>query len=244
VTDATASKVRWEFLRDLPSVAFAPPEESVAAVNLCAKACLPLSVDAAQSAKFAVERFATEFWKMPPPTRRARWDELSHAATPGPGAARLRELEPGLDVVVTSHPNPLVDEVASIVREWFTLESRTRAIRIAEFLAVAADRARAWEDAAHGLRADQPEMAKLATGLLERVVRDSAKPLDSGADSDQLAEERDRVRAMRIMLWGIAFILIILITGVGLRDWDSFRAYYESQDRGFFGPHERLGTSK
>ena len=167
---ASADEARAGFLRRLPADDFAPPEQSVGAVNVLARATLPISTEAASPEAGAVERFASEFWALPPTLRRARWTELSGATTAGPAVIRLRELEPGLDVTAAPHPNPLVEEVAGVVREWFTLDRRGRAVRRATFLAGVGNRAPALQDAARWLSVDIPGLAQLAPGLLDPLI--------------------------------------------------------------------------
>ena len=240
--EAAASQAREVFLRQLPSVDFAPPEESVVAVDRHARACLPVSSEAIRPDAESVQRFCSEFWGLLPAARRARWGELNGDAMNGPVSARLRALEPGLDVVVVSHPNALVDEVAVTVRELFTSDRRGQAIRQAQFLARAADITLDMREAALELWAAQPELANLAARLLDRLAKGPPQghisPIgempeksleavgkqvacepNTVVPSYLMAEDRDSVRAKRVFQCGLLmFFLIVLAIGLHRAD--------------------------
>ncbi|HEX4608193.1 MAG TPA: hypothetical protein VH092_08300 [Urbifossiella sp.] len=94
---------------------------------------------AARCAAFAaeVEAFAVAFWSLAPAGRRQRYETLWETRY-GPAAARLAELEPGLDMVPVPQPDPVGEEVEQLIRDLFVLHPRDRTACRATWAAAAA----------------------------------------------------------------------------------------------------------
>jgi hypothetical protein len=196
--DAPPEAARAAFLRRLAADRWVPPEAAVAAVNRLAGAALPLTADAADedAAPFRaeVEAFAAGYWDLPPADRRAKWDDLSARCPDGPDAARLGQLEPGLDVAVVAHDDRLVDEIAGVVRELFVLPPRDRAVRRAGWLAENAGRFPLLAAVARRLDLARSEVAELDPRLFEWFAdKTSLAPVPEVATQTP-ADEADAIR--------------------------------------------------
>ncbi len=173
------------FLRSLPGYDFLPPPERAAAVNALAAAAVPVGKDGTTERllREEVDGFAARFWALDPADRRTEWAELVRRGAP---AARLRALEPGLDV----NPGPLADpaagELAALVRELFLLPPRDRAIRRNTWLAARAGEADRWRAAFATVLAAAPALAALdgQLGLAFRPDSDLAALAGASAESE------------------------------------------------------------
>jgi hypothetical protein len=144
--DAAPDEAVAAFLRALPAEDFLPPAEKVAAVNALGGTGGPVGPDytTEQFLRSELDAFAVRYWTMEPAERLTAWAELSRRGAP---AARLRDLEPGLDVSVDPLPDPDADELAGVFRSLFVLPPRDRAIRRNTWLAEHAMDAFRWRGA-------------------------------------------------------------------------------------------------
>lgn len=188
---------RAALLRRLPRDGFVPPDDAA-----------PWS-RAARAAAFAaeVEAFAAAFWALAPDARRERFNALRERRY-GPAAARLAELESGLDVEGTTPRGREETALTGIARELFVLRPRERARRRAAWLAGLGLERDTWEAAARamafadpvGARLDPPLFTRLAVHLLPlpRGVAARAAPVRS----QRAEEERDARNARLIFRHG------------------------------------------
>ncbi len=171
---ASAAEARAELLRRLSVEEFAPPEECVVAANALAGTTLPLSEDATASETerdlTAIEAFTREYWSLSPADRRMRWTNFDSPGVSEPVAARLKQLEPGLDLPVVPHPNPLAEEVAAAIRELFLLSGRARAIRRAIWLTERAGWTKDLGGATRRLQWDAPRLTRLTPDFVGKLI--------------------------------------------------------------------------
>src|SRR5262245_8682799 len=175
------SAARAAFLRRLPAAGFVPPPEWRAAARTptgrpaAGPGALPdPGADPDDGgARAEVEAFAAAFWSLAPAERRARWQGLldRHAADP-PLAARLRRLEPGLDLdaVPADGGRTRVRELAAVVQELFVLRPAERAARRRERLGELSAAPAAWVAAVRQLHAQHPAVAALDPPLVGRLA--------------------------------------------------------------------------
>jgi hypothetical protein len=173
---APAEIVVATFLRSLPADKFVPPAERVGAANALAGTAAPVgrNPDAERLLGAEVDAFAAGYWDLEPAARLTRWSDLSRR---GADAARLRELEPGLDVPVPPAVHPVADELARLVRELVVLPPRARAIRRNEWLLAHAAEAEKWRAASAALRRAAPELVELEPALRNALDPAFASPL-------------------------------------------------------------------
>ena len=162
--DATAATASSALLRLLPGDEFLPSAGLVAAVNALAGTAAPVGrdPDAEQLLRDEVEAFASGYWGLTPADRRSAWTELSRR---GADAARLRELEPGLDVSAPPLADPAAEELAALFRDLFVLPPRERAIRRNAWLLEHAPDVDKWRAARAVVRRDAPALAALEPDL-------------------------------------------------------------------------------
>lgn len=190
---ASADDALAALLRALPETEFVPPAERVAAANALAGTAAPVgrAFDVEEALRDEVTGFAARFWSLAPPDRLVAWADLSRR---GADAVRLRELEPGLDVAVSTLADPAAEELAALVRELFVLPPRARAIRRNQWLLEHAADADAWRAAHAALLRDAPALAALEPRLkqvLEPASRATLAEFAEGATAHPL----DRTRA-------------------------------------------------
>jgi hypothetical protein len=161
--DAAPEVAAAAFLRALPDDNFLPPAERVAAANALVGTAAPTGRDdVEQLLRDEVEAFATKYWTLTPADRLTAWADLSRR---GADAARLRELEPGLDVTASPLADPAAEELATLVRALFVLPPRVRAIRRNTWLLEHAPTAEKWRAAYATFRSNAPALAALEPQL-------------------------------------------------------------------------------
>ncbi len=155
------------FLQRLASDGFTPSAKDVEAVAAAGAAQVPRGSDE-QAAAFAAEvgAFAADYWDLTSGARRKRWAALSARAF-GPAAARLAELEAGLEVVPAPLPDTIAAAVADLARELYTLPPTARAARRLAWLRADNRRDPGWVAAVRTvLRTDLP-LARLEPRLFD-----------------------------------------------------------------------------
>jgi hypothetical protein len=209
---------RTQLLARLPDLGFVPPDgatpEGTAAAAFTA----------------AVENLALTFWDLAPAERRACWNAL-RGQNDSPAAARLADLEPGLDVTPARQTDRHAAELGRVVRELFTLPPRARAARRRDWLTTNATPFGVWAVAAAELAADRPT-AGLDPLLIHRLrnahVPAAVPPTDpasGGGDpldgtlwlAQRDAQERrdarrrtsDRLIAAALALFVVPFVIVV-----------------------------------
>lgn len=193
---ATSEAAHAAFLSRLASEGFTPPEECIIAVNTLAGTELPLSLDGQEEIgslqRVAVEAFSNAYWSLEPAKRRTHWQELTKEASDIQAKSRLAGLEGGLDQIEKEHPNALVNEIATAVRELYVLGQRDRAVRRTSWLAERCDQFDDFREAARRFRVDDPELAKLEPEFLREISRGVAfepvPAIDSGIAEAERSE--------------------------------------------------------
>ncbi|OWK47296.1 hypothetical protein [Fimbriiglobus ruber] len=201
---ARASSARSTFLAALPGDDFVPPADRVAGTAALEGSQVPVHPDAEaiQLARFRrdVDAFAAAYWSLAPDARRARWAALSARAPDGRAAHRLKHLKSGLDVQITPHTDPTVEELAQVVRELYVLDTRPRAARRAEWLASHVFGPK--QAAARRLQQIDPDTAALDPNLYEQLTQSTWEsrsiPAMSGpevarVEAQKRADERTRL---------------------------------------------------
>ncbi|MFO0802223.1 MAG: hypothetical protein U0791_03730 [Gemmataceae bacterium] len=197
--NAPAGVARAAFLKRLAADGFAPPEEAVWAANALAGTRLPLSeggrAEVAAIEAEIVDRFAREYWSIPPGVRRERWNELAGQLTDADAKARMAELEAGLPFDIEPHENPLVETVATAIRDLYVLPPREFIVRRTEWLIANRNDIADLRDAAKRLRAERHEFNRLVPSLAVELAR--TPPLESVPPIDRVfaeAEQEDHAR--------------------------------------------------
>jgi hypothetical protein len=162
--DAAPDAVIAAFLRSLPCNDFLPPAEKAAGVNALAATSLPVGKDygVERLLREETEAFAARYWQLEPAERLTAWSDLVRRRAP---AARLRELEPGLDVVAKALADPDAEELAALMRALFTMPPRDRALRRNTWLAERTADVDRWQAAFAAIQRDAPALAALDTQL-------------------------------------------------------------------------------
>jgi hypothetical protein len=132
-------EVRGGFFRELQKQNWLPNEGSVAAFARFSGAYVPETSDVKQKLehfeRLDLNQFLRQFWQMTPTERRVKFDSLKELCRSRAVLARLRQLEPGLNVEVLPHADPFVEETAKLYRELFVLSGSEQAQRLAQWLA-------------------------------------------------------------------------------------------------------------
>lgn len=135
---------------------------------------LPLAATVEATFQTEIDEFCRKFFDLDPDARRARWTELRRRTSASPAlTARLEELSRGLEVDCSplSDQKPAVQRAASLVREFFVLPPRERAVKRREWLAAQAVEAKSLRSAAWRLARLFPMTANLDPVFLERLRR-------------------------------------------------------------------------
>lgn len=175
--DASASEVRNAFLRQLPGSGFLPTPPLCTALTAMTGQSTPGATDTSGEVdsdvlQAQVASFAAQFWSLEPSARRARWQELLDAAIDDPPVAgRLRRLEAGVDLrdQASGAGPPRLREVAGMIQSLFVLAPIERASRRRELLDNLPPPASAWEETARQIQRQQPALAALEPGLVDRM---------------------------------------------------------------------------
>lgn len=173
-SDVSTEASRSAFLRALDAERQLPPEERVAAVNVLTGAKLPVSSEEPRGADpqlhAEIVEFEREFWSSPPDYRRGRWSQLYRECRDrknARSAARLKRLEPALDLAAWPHPDPAAEELAELIRELFLLPPRERALRRANWLREHAAQFPQWMVSSRAILRDAMPLAWLEPRLFE-----------------------------------------------------------------------------
>lgn len=177
------------FLRALPGDDFLPPAERVAAVNALAGTGLPTIPDptAEQILREEVNAFAKAYWTLEPAERKTAWAELSRR---GANEARLRELQPGLEAITKPLDVPVAEELAALMREFFVLPPRERAIRRNFWLAAHAAEEDKWREAFATVQKELPGLAALDVPLFTMLSQLGALASVGKVASEALPRKR------------------------------------------------------
>lgn len=176
--DTTRDEARTAILRRLPEEQFLPPTDWRSAWDVLAtppSAAMPSSpiawyVEDGQLRRQLAE-FVDKFWEHELVERRQHWQELLDRAAEHPlVVARLRRLEPGLDVSAATVGDEPTAELAAEVRAQFVLPVTAAATRRRRFLERVRGQPRPWLQAAHRLRAERHDLARLTPDLLKEVL--------------------------------------------------------------------------
>ena len=116
-----------------------------------------------------LDAFASGYWELAPPERRAAWAELSRR---GADAVRLRELETGLGVGVSALTDPIAESLAGLIRVLFVLPPRARAIRRNTLLRDHPDHVGHWRAALAVVEREAPALAALEPRLRTALTPD------------------------------------------------------------------------
>jgi len=157
------------FLRALSDDEFLPSAERVAAVNALAGASVPVGQDPEVERRLCAEldAFAAGYWALAPVDRLVAWADLSRR---GADAARLRELEPGLDVAAPALDDPPAEALAGLIRTLFALPARARAVRRNAWLLDQAARVEKWQVALAVVQRAAPALVALEPRLRAALV--------------------------------------------------------------------------
>lgn len=175
---------RAEFLRRLAASGFLPAPAVVAAFNAVTGSTLPDGRTAGEAdpddrapLRDDVDGFAAAYWSLSPTERLARWAGLMTRCGPVEDAiaARLWQLETGLEVEVKTDPNPVIAAVAALIRELYLLPPRPRAVRRNRWLADRGDLHELAEPA-RDLAATDEALAALEPTLVARLCGGRAVP--------------------------------------------------------------------
>ncbi|MFO0802222.1 MAG: hypothetical protein U0791_03725 [Gemmataceae bacterium] len=208
VANAPAGVARAAFLKRLTADGFAPPEEAVWAANALAGTRLPLSeggrAEVAAIEAEIVDRFAREYWSIPPGVRRERWNELAGQLTDADAKARMAELGAGLSMAAAPRESRPVEAVAAVIRDLFVLRPRDRIIRRTLWLFEHSDQALELRDAARQLRLEDFSLDALDPTLTVQLESDSPleaiAPLAPGLSVVDRAEQ-DEFAAAASFFW-------------------------------------------
>ncbi|MBP3957953.1 hypothetical protein J8F10_22085 [Gemmata sp. G18] len=229
------------FLRALPGDDFLPPPERAAAVNALTGSALPVGPDSTveQMLRDEIELLADNYWRLEPAERLTTWAELSRRGAP---PARLRDLEPGLDVPTPSLTDPLAVELAALFRVLFLMPPRDRAIRRNTWLIENATNMGQWRAALKVVLRDAPSLVPLdaqlyaalgrAGDLTELVEGVTAAPRPRSSASVDVADFAARVRkrgqwkpdprgelsVLPLLFLGILFSLFVVCVVTGRSD--------------------------
>ena len=126
-----------------------------------------------------VESFAEEFFTLPSPQRRERWETLfSRCSDLSPLAARLQALKAGLEVEIQNPPqNPsLYGRLAGQLLQSFPLQPMAQAVSRQAFLRQIEESStvqdqRSWERSARFLQAEWPVLAALDQELVQDIAK-------------------------------------------------------------------------
>lgn len=121
-----------------------------------------------------IDQLATRFWNIPPADRLSQWNGLAQRSGCWPSLrARLRLLEPGLaleSIVIDETGDELASRLAQLIAQLFPLDAASRGRLIGDVLGSMIDKTHAWEEAAHQLSSDRPEIAQLVPEFLAAVT--------------------------------------------------------------------------
>jgi hypothetical protein len=121
-----------------------------------------------------IDQLATRFWNVPPADRLSQWNDLSQQSRCWPSLrARLALLEPGLALGTIALKSTAADRAASLVQSierLFPLDAASRGRSIGEVLGSMLDEPHAWEEAAHRLSRDRPDIALLVPEFMIAVT--------------------------------------------------------------------------
>jgi len=165
----TAALAAAAFLRSLPGDEFLPSAERAAAVNVLAGTSVPVGrgPDVERRLRVELGAFEAGYWALAPSDRLVAWADLSRR---GADVARLRELEPGLDVSASVLADPAAEALADLVRVLFVLPPRARAIRRNAWLLDQTAQVEKWHAALVVVQRDAPALIALEPQL--RAVLD------------------------------------------------------------------------
>jgi len=186
VAPSDSSAARAAFLQCLLAAGFVPPPEWVTAIRTITGAPVAENEgivaepaqfhDGEQQLRAEIDEFARRFWTLSPGDRRAEWQTFLGRCDGYPAlAARVRRLEPGLDVAaVPSTETTDVAELAREVQELFVLGPAERAARRRELLDDRLQRFAEAEAAARRLRKQRPNVAALEPVYVKRLANYAA----------------------------------------------------------------------
>jgi hypothetical protein len=186
--DASRTEARRAYLRKLPDSDFLPPRCCQEALRVLAGRPAAAESDeewlVEEESRLGAEvaSFAAEFFNLPVPQRRQRWEALlSGCRDVPPLVARLQALKAGLEVenrVLPADP-PLLGRLAGHLLEAFPLPPLARAASRQEFLrwleGMPAESHKQSEMAACYLRAEWPALAALDDELVRHVAELSSR---------------------------------------------------------------------
>jgi hypothetical protein len=181
--DASRTEARRAYLRKLPDSDFLPPRCCQEALRVLAGRPAAAESDeewlVEEESRLGAEvaSFAAEFFNLPVPQRRQRWEALlSGCRDVPPLVARLQALKAGLEVenrVLPADP-PLLGRLAGHLLEAFPLPPLARAASRQEFLrwleGSPAESHKLWEKAVRYLRAEWSALAALDDELVRHVA--------------------------------------------------------------------------
>jgi len=180
--ETPAEGLRTQIIARLSDHGFCPTAEEIQAIDLLAnpQATPPAGLPPAlywalvEPRRKQVEQFAAEFFQIPPPQRRQRWDRLrADCQFAAPLRVRLAGLEAGLDVDAECRTR-LTDadtrKIADELVDAFCLPPYLRVVRHDKLLGSAVGQRTRWRKASQQLVRTMPSLARLGPVLIARLI--------------------------------------------------------------------------